>query len=325
VHTTLKLDEFYRPVAKQLDEVRRAVTDLWAEAQQLVYGSGVTPPKMGGKLLRPALCLLSAGALGAKQLAEFIPMATAMELLHIAALAHDDVIDDSDTRRGQRSLNAQWDNHTAVLGGDYLVARSIAILGEYDNTRVITNAINSVREMAEGELVHFGNRLREPTEESCISLARQKTASLFAVTCSTPGCLTIGEPARALHEYGHGFGIAFQIADDLLDLTQDPETLGKPACGDIVEGKTTLPLLQLRAALDEEGAARLDSLKGGPLTEDDQEWVASEIESTGVRARVEAIAQGYADGARRSLQDLQASPYKDAMVGLTEFALARAS
>ncbi len=321
----MTLDELYRPVEESLDQVRQAVADLWEDALKLVYGPGASPPKMGGKMLRPALCLLSAGALGAKDLSAFVPMATAMELLHIAALAHDDVIDDSDTRRGQRSLNAQWDNHTAVLGGDYLVARSIGILGHYDNTRVITNAIDSVREMAEGELTHFGQRSSEPTEESCISLSRQKTASLFAVTCSTPGCLTIGEPSQALHEYGHGFGIAFQIADDLLDLTQDPETLGKPACGDIVEGKTTLPLLQLRAALDEDGVQRLDAMTGGELSEEEKEWVGTVIESTGVRARTEAVAQGYADDARRAIQDLAPSRYKDTMVGLTEFALARVS
>ncbi len=321
----MTLDELYKPVEESLQQVRQAVADLWEDALKLVYGPDAKPPQMGGKMLRPALCLLSAGALGAKNLMEFVPMATAMELLHIAALAHDDVIDDSDTRRGQRSLNAQWDNHTAVLGGDYLVARSISILGQYDNTRVITNAIDSVREMAEGELTHFGKRLSQPTEESCISLSRQKTASLFAVTCSTPGCLTIGEPSQSLHEYGHGFGIAFQIADDLLDLTQDPETLGKPACGDIIEGKTTLPLLQLRAALDEEGVQRLDTMTGGELSEEDKEWVGTVIESTGVQSRTEAVAQGYADDARRAIQDLPASRYKDTMVGLTEFALARVS
>jgi geranylgeranyl pyrophosphate synthase len=325
VQSTITLEELYRPVEENLDQVRHAVTDLWEDALKLVYGPGATPPKMGGKMLRPALCLLSAGALGAKDLSEFVPMATAMELLHIAALAHDDVIDDADTRRGQRSLNAQWDNHTAVLGGDYLVARSIGILGHYDNTRVITNAIDSVREMAEGELTHFGHRLNEPTEESCISLSRQKTASLFAVTCSTPGCLTIGEPSRALHDYGHGFGIAFQIADDLLDLTQDPETLGKPACGDIVEGKTTLPLLRLRAALDDKEVKRLDDMTGGDLSEEDKEWIGTVIESTGVRAQTEAIAQGYADDARRAVQDLGPSRYKDTMIALTEFALARVS
>lgn len=321
----MTLDELYKPVEESLQQVRQAVADLWEDALKLVYGPGVKPPQMGGKMLRPALCLLSAGALGAKNLMDFVPMATAMELLHIAALAHDDVIDDSDTRRGQRSLNAQWDNHTAVLGGDYLVARSISILGQYDNTRVITNAIDSVREMAEGELTHFGKRMSEPTEESCISLSRQKTASLFAVTCSTPGCLTIGEPSRSLHDYGHGFGIAFQIADDLLDLTQDPETLGKPACGDIIEGKTTLPLLQLRSALDEEGVRRLDTMTGGELSEEDKEWVGTVIESTGVQSRTEAVAQSYADDARRAIQDLPPSRYKDTMVGLTEFALARVS
>jgi geranylgeranyl pyrophosphate synthase len=321
----MTLEDLYRPIETPLTDVRQAIADLWEEALQLVYGPGAEPPRMGGKLLRPALCLMSAGALGAKDLAAFVPMATAMELLHIAALAHDDVIDDSDTRRGQRSLNAQWDNHTAVLGGDYLVARSINILGQYNNTRVITNAIDSVREMAEGELTHFGNRLREPTAESCISLARQKTASLFAVTCSTPGCLVIDEPSKAMHEYGLGFGIAFQIADDLLDLTQDPETLGKPACGDIVEGKSTLPLLMLREALDPEGQNRLDEMTGDAVSDEDQEWVGAVIESTGVRERVEGVAQGYADDARRAVQTLAPSPYKDAMLALTEFAMARVS
>jgi geranylgeranyl pyrophosphate synthase len=276
-------------------------------------------------MLRPALCLLSAGATGAANSSHFVRLAVAMELLHLAALAHDDVIDGADRRHGTQSLNARWDNHTAVLGGDYLVARAITIMGEYDSCSVITNAIDSVREMAEGELTNFGLGPDHYSIESCVSLARQKTASLFAVTCSTPGCLIEGAPRADLHAYGLAFGIAFQLVDDLLDLSQDPETLGKPAFGDVAEGKKTLPLLYLRQGLDRKGVARLDSMKGKVLTEDDRRWTAAAIESTGAHEKTAALAREYAEDARNALAGIPPSIYRDAMFGLTEFIVVRGS
>jgi octaprenyl-diphosphate synthase len=323
--TTITIKELYKPVAPQVEQVRSAVGDLWVEALRLVHGPKLPAPTIGGKLLRPALCFLSAGAIGDKNLDRFVPLATAMELLHLAALAHDDVIDSANMRRGETSLNARWDNHTAVLGGDYLVARAIAVMGEYDSCAVIINAIDSVRQMAEGELTTFGRGVNNLTEEGCLSLARQKTASLFAVTCSTAAILVKNEPLQSLHRYGDALGIAFQIVDDLLDLAQSQETLGKPSCGDLVEGKRTIPILYMRDELDDAGKQRLDDMKGKKLTEDDKDWVSQTFQDTGAKDRTEALARKYTQDARTALEEIPDNPYRDAMLGLTEFVLVRAS
>jgi geranylgeranyl pyrophosphate synthase len=319
----MTLKELYAPIQRDMESVRAHLADLWADALRFVYGERLPKLPLGGKMLRPAMSLLSAGALGAPDTARFARLATAMELLHLAALAHDDVIDHANLRHGMRSLNAMWDNHTAVLGGDYLVARAIDILGSYDSCLVITNAINSVREMSEGELTHFGLGREHYSPEACISLARQKTASLFAVACSTPACLIEGAPRPELHAYGLAFGVAFQLVDDLLDLTRDEEALGKPAFGDIVEGKKTLPIIYLRESLDESGRARLDRLKGKPLSDEDRAWVTEAIDSSGAREQTEAIVREYIDEARAAIAPFPASPYRESMLGLAEFVLVR--
>lgn len=322
---TLTLEELYQPVAAQLDKVRANVEQLWTEALRLVHGPAMATPRIGGKMMRPALCLMSAGAIGATDLDRFVSVGTAVELLHLAALAHDDVIDRASVRRGTSSLNARWDNHTAVLGGDYLVARAIAVMGEYDSCAMITNAIDSVRQMAEGELTTFGRDAQPLTEAECIKLARQKTASLFAVTCSTPSILVTGKPVECLNQYGYALGIAFQIIDDLLDVSQKQETLGKQACGDLIEGKCTLPILYMREALEGHGIARLDAMKGQELTDDDKDWVSQALNETGARERTLAQARKYTDEARHALESVPANIYRDAMYGMTEFVLVRGS
>lgn len=322
--TAPAMKEFYRPIAPELGRVREIAAELWAETLELVYGPGFEAPAPGGKLLRPALTLLSAGATGAKDIASFAPMATAMELLHLAALAHDDVIDGADTRRGERSLRSQWDNHTAVLGGDYLVARAIALLGGYNATSVILNAVDSVRQMAEGELNYFAKGKECYELDACIRLAKKKTASLFAISCSTPTYLTDPAYRAPLYAYGMGMGVAFQIADDVLDLVQDAETLGKPSCGDLVEGKRTLPILCMREKLDADGQARLNSFRNG-MGDDDRAWVHEMMETTGARLRAEQLALEYVAESRYSLDDLPRSPYRDAMVQIADFVVSRAS
>jgi geranylgeranyl pyrophosphate synthase len=321
--TTVTLAELYNPVKGELVSVRNGVGELWAEALRLVHGESMKTPRMGGKMLRPALALMSAGATGSADLERFVSMATAMELLHLAALAHDDVIDKAEMRRGVRSLHARWDNHAAVLGGDYLVARAIRLLGVYDCCDVIVNAIDSVREMAEGELESFGFGPDNATPEQCISLARQKTASLFAVTCSTPALLTDRTYRDTLHEYGMALGVAFQLIDDLLDLTQDDSVLGKPACGDLVAGKKTLPIAYLREGLDSSNRTHLDKLNGATLSAGDREWVATLVESSGARERTESLARNYAAKARVALDRIPPSTYRDSMLGLTEFVVVR--
>jgi octaprenyl-diphosphate synthase len=238
-------------------------------------------------------------------------------------LTHDDVVDKAALRRGAASLNALWDDRTAVLSGDYLVARSIELLAELGSCPVITNTFNAVRQMTEGELGSLARGGCDYTQQDCIRLAEQKTASYFAATCSAPTYTTGLEYRAALHEYGLALGIAFQIIDDILDITQQEKALGKPSCGDIVEGKGTLPLLFLSQQLDAGDQRALRAMVGGPITDEQRRWLAAKLASTGARDKAETVAQHYADDACATIADLPESPYKEAMRGLTRFILVR--
>ena len=309
----------------ELDLVRAQVGEFWSTALRLVDSSIGYRPEMGGKLLRPALCLLSAGAVGSRDLVHFVTMATSMELLHIASLVHDDVVDDSDVRRGERSLNRLWNNHTAVLGGDYLVARALDSLTVYDSCAVIGNATESIRLMAEGELVNYGLG-GNIGEQDALRWAEGKTASFFAVTCSTPSLLVEPSKRETLFQYGMSVGVAFQLVDDILDLTQSSRTLGKPSCGDVVEGKKTLPILFLEQGLSGRDKARFDAMFGMTVDDDDRQWIAEKVVSTGAVDRTEQIARQYVQDARESLEaNVSPSPFRDSMNGIAEFILVRAS
>ncbi len=321
----MTLEQLYEPIQAELRQVHDTVSRYWSDTFALVCGPSGAPVQAGGKLLRPALCLLAAGASGARNLEAFVPLATACELLHIAALAHDDVVDHADRRRGAASLNALWDDRTAVLSGDYLVARSIALMVSYQSCGLIENATNALQRMTEGELVSLGKRGDAFTQRDCIELAERKTAIYFAVTCTAPTYL-VGEAWRGIfQQFAMAFGVAFQIIDDILDLAQHQDALGKPSCGDIVEGKQTLPLLYLREALEPNGRDRLRQLLGRPIADADRRWVADALTNTGAKVRAEAIARQYADVACLALETLPPTPHKESMRGLADFILVRNS
>ncbi|HEO71929.1 MAG TPA: polyprenyl synthetase family protein [Candidatus Hydrogenedentes bacterium] len=315
----------YEPVSIELKAVYTTVNALWTDALRLVYDDNLELKSTQGKLLRPAMCLLSAGAIGAQDLHRFVDLAATFEMLHLAALVHDDVVDSADIRRGTRSLNALWDDHAAVLGGDYLVARATSLLTPYDSCPLIACVVDSVRQMAEGELRSIRRNANTFSEDDCIQLARQKTASLFAACCVGPTYL-IDTPHRlALERYGLGFGTAFQLSDDILDLAQTEEKLGKPSCGDVSEGKATLPLRFMRDGLDPDDTARLDAMRGAAISEQDRAWVAKTLERTGARGQTEAIAHRYVDNARKALDELPESPYRRSLTALLDFVLTRGS
>ncbi len=323
--STTQLSELYRPVEDELSLVREEIANLWTDVIRLVNGKSDGVQPVGGKLLRPAMCLLSAGAIGAKNLNRYVSMASAMELLHMAALAHDDVIDEASLRRGKLSLNAMWDNHAAVLGGDYLVARGIGVLSSYDSCDVIANAVDCIRQMAEGELTDFGRGLNGYSLEGCLNLARSKTASLFAVSCSTPCVLRGGAYRDDMHTFGLNVGTAFQIVDDILDLVQNEDILGKPSCGDLIAGKRTLPILYLRDRLDDVDRNRIDSMRGATLTDADRAWVATMLDTTGALQQAIDVAREYSNNGCNALECLPSSHYKSTLLALAEFVLVRGS
>lgn len=304
--------------------MREAVNALWSDTLDLVHGPLISPRRTSGKLLRPALCLLSAGAAGAQDLGEFVSLAAALEVLHVAALTHDDVVDKAHIRRGAVSLNALWDDRIAVLTGDYLVSRASGLLTRYGSCAIMAEVFDAVRRMTEGELASFGRSTQQLMREDCLRIAEQKTATLFAATCSVPTCIVGAAHREFLRQYGTALGIAFQLVDDLLDISQNEATLGKPSCGDIAGGKKTLPILFMSEALNAEDRDRLNRMTGRAIADQDRHWAATVLESSGARARTEAVAREYSEKARAALEPLPASGYRESMLGLTEFVLVRA-
>ncbi|MBI2423340.1 MAG: polyprenyl synthetase family protein [Candidatus Hydrogenedentes bacterium] len=322
--TTITLPELYRPIDAPLRGVRAEVEQLWRDALSLVGLTESLSIPLGGKMLRPALCLLAAGAIGGKDLRRYVRLATAFEALHIASLAHDDVIDRALLRRGVSSLTGLWDNHAAILGGDYLVARSVEILAEYDSCTVIANAITSVRRMAEGELFFFGRENEPIREADCIMLAEQKTASLFAEACSAPAYVIDRTHRDALRAYGTALGIAFQIVDDLIDITQTAEQTGKPSCGDLIEGKKTIPIMYLKQTVSPADLKRIEAMRHGDVDDEERAWVVGLALDCGVPQQTETLLRKFADEAISALSPLPDSEFRRSMEGMVEFVLVRA-
>jgi len=319
----LTLSDIYKPIQEQISCVSEKVQKVWEEALQLVNIDFSTAPKAKGKLLRPAICLLSAGAIGKKDLDAYISLGTSYELLHLASLTHDDVIDRAVLRRGGQSLNTLWDNHAAVLGGDYLVARAIELLGIYENHELIINAVQCVREMAEGELKFFAKPIENFTTNDCTELARKKTAMLFARSASSPALIEKSPTKESLFHFGENIGIVFQFIDDLLDLTQDTNTLGKPRYSDISEKKVTLPILILWNKLNDTEKKRFHTVFGKPINEKEQYWLQEQIEKYKIEKELLQHTEILKLTAIEALSILPDSDYKESLRSLCHFIVQR--
>ncbi|NPV90962.1 MAG: polyprenyl synthetase family protein [Firmicutes bacterium] len=201
----------------------------------------------GGKRLRPRLAIACA-EFGVPSRFELVATATALEMIHMASLIHDDVIDESATRRGRRTINRLWGNQTAVLAGDYLFSSAFRMLCShrlYDVLVLLTGAIGM---MCEGEINQFASAYRpDYTREAYYDCIFRKTACLFAASCQAGAMVAGCSPAELerLYEFGLHLGYAYQILDDILDLVADPEKLGKPVGSDLSRGLLTLPTLLL--------------------------------------------------------------------------------
>ena len=214
--------------------------------------------RLGGKRLRPALVLLSAQACGGIR-PEHVPLAAMAELIHTASLVHDDVLDEATIRRHLDTINARWDNEASVLLGDYLFARAMCLASSLDDAFACRLISESARNMCEGELKQIESRGDYDLSESdYFEIIAGKTAALTACCCRLGAHYAGAEPAvcEALARYGHDLGVAFQIADDVLDLLGDEAAVGKSLGTDLRKQKATLPLIRLLATVSAEDRER---------------------------------------------------------------------
>lgn len=298
---------------------RRLASDVVLVNQVAEYIIGA-----GGKRLRPMLLLLAAGALGHHG-SDAHQLAAVVEFIHTSTLLHDDVVDESDLRRGRKTANAVWGNAASVLVGDFLYSRSFQLmveLGRMDVQQILADTTNTI---AEGEVLQLLHVRNPDTDEAAyLRVIERKTAILFAAATRL-GALLAGADAatqQALHDYGLALGYAFQIADDVLDYASDAATLGKNLGDDLAEGKMTLPLIHAMACGDAATRAELRRIvENGDL--DGMPVVLAAITRADSLAYSRARALDYAKAAEAALAALPANACTDALRGLARYAVSR--
>jgi len=219
-----------------------------------------------GKRLRPALAVLSAQAAGGWD-DRVIEAGVAVEMIHTATMIHDDVVDSAALRRGKQTVNSAWDSRIAVLMGDFLLSRALNILVDLKDPVALETVSRVTERLSQGEIYEIQIGLQADTREaSYLGMVSDKTASLIAASCRI-GPILVGAPpliVETLGRYGEALGLAFQIADDVLDFTGDADTLGKPVGHDLREGKITLPLIRALAAAPDSERAAIEALLQKP-------------------------------------------------------------
>jgi octaprenyl-diphosphate synthase len=324
----MDLAQIYDPVREDLQALQQLLRGELSADDPFVGELVAHVLHTRGKLLRPALVCLSALACGGGSPAR-LEVAGAVELIHVASLIHDDVIDAADLRRGQATVNAIWGNQVAVLMGDYLFSKAFHMLARLHDAELAAAMAGATVKMSQAEIkqIKYGNTPH--TDEAIyFEIIEGKTAHLFSAACRC-GALTAGAPeaaASALADFGLEWGMAFQITDDALDLTSTPDQVGKPIGSDIQTGKVTLPVIHALARAPEPDRRRLELLLRSP-DGDRGPQAAGEIgdiltRSGAIEHALDA-ARVRAQRAATSLSGLDRSVARDSLAALVEFVTVR--
>jgi octaprenyl-diphosphate synthase len=321
----MNLKEIAKPIARHLDEFNAVFRAAPATDVALLNTVVRYVIRQKGKQIRPILVLLSAEACGGAVRDSYVA-ATLVELLHTATLVHDDVVDESDRRRGVASVNAVWKNKVAVLVGDFLLARGMLIAMEHDRADFLKITTTAVRRMSEGELLQIQkSRTLNIDEATYFRIIGDKTASLVATCCELGAASTNAPPAVRVRmsRFGEHLGIAFQIRDDVFDYASRRAQIGKPVGIDLKEKKLTLPLIySLSQAPKREGKDILALVKEGKGSKV-RSAVGAFVERFGGIAYAMKRASDHALQAKLILSELPPSAARTSLQALTEFVVSR--
>jgi len=314
-------------ISERLEAVEACLREQSASVVDTVAAVGETTLEAGGKRLRPALAVVSALAAGGRnEDPRIIGIGACLELVHMATLVHDDVIDESKTRRGRPTAASVVGNTAAILGGDVLLAKAMRLLAVDGDTEIIRSVSEAVVDLAEGEVMELELRgLLSTSEGDYRSVVSRKTSALISCACRV-GAMTAGAtPATvdALSEYGQRLGDAFQIADDLLDYDGDRFKTGKPWATDFREGQPTLPLILLQGSLSPDESLFLETRFGNGVSDDDLTQICAWMKERGSLAAAAQAAKAESEAAIAVLAGLPESPYRDILEGIARFVVER--
>jgi octaprenyl-diphosphate synthase len=279
----------------------------------------------GGKRIRPALLLLSAKLLGYNGRGA-IKLASVVEIIHTATLVHDDIIDEADTRRGRPAANTQWGNSKCVLAGDWLYMQAFKIAVQERNFRILDVLIELTQQMVEGELLQMEKLGKPISLEEHLDLIYRKTACLFSVSMRVGGILggATTQQEERLGQYGRDLGMAFQIVDDVLDLTASESVLGKPVASDLREGKATMAVIHaLERCTPAEHAVIETVLRDRAFNGVTHEQILEILNEYGSIEAAHDRAAEYAESARKSICTFPDSEIKRALLWAPDFVVLR--
>ena len=314
------------PVAEDMRAVDAVIRRRLGSEVVLINQIGEYIISAGGKRLRPVILLLVANALGYK--GEYHhELAAVVEFIHTATLLHDDVVDESDLRRGRKTANAVFGNAASVLVGDFLYSRAFQMMVQANSMRIMQILADATNIISEGEVLQLLN-MHDPdvTEERYLQVIRYKTAKLFEAAAQIGAVLSGADAAteEAAAEYGRRIGTAFQIVDDLLDYTATADQMGKNAGDDLREGKPTLPLIYLlRNGTEEQRALVCEAIEQGGTEHFDAIFAA--IQASGALEYTRQTAEREAAAAETAVNALPPSLFRQTLIDLCAFSLQRQS
>lgn len=323
----MTLEDIYRPVERELGLVERSLREISRTGDPAVSEAITEILGAGGKRLRPALLLIAARGCGYSG-ERSINLAVAIELVHTASLIHDDVIDRAAVRRSAATVNSRWGNRVAVLLGDYLYAEVVRILAEDGNVEIMRNVAVTTSRMTRGEIAQtLARKDLSVTEGRYLSMIAEKTAALISCSCRVGALL--GErhngEVEVLADYGLNLGMAFQIADDLLDLTGEQGRLGKVLGNDIREGRLTLPVIHaMSVASEKDGAWLGEVLRSGRVDDGVLERIREVVERYQGIEYSRRKAMEYGRACKERLKALEESESQTALAMLADYVVARA-
>lgn len=320
------LSRLFATIEDDLEVVDQTFHQRASSGMELLNSAAIHALSSPGKRLRTALTLLS-GRLIEYHFDKLLPLSVAFEMVHLATLVHDDIIDEATTRRGVSTVNATYGDHVAILLGDYLFARTAGLIAEVEDFRVDRLFSEMVANVCEGTILELlAAHHLDLSVERYLQRISYKTACLMSACCK--GGATVGRGSDAqialMEEYGRNLGIAFQIVDDVLDYTGQEATIGKPAGNDLRQGLVTLPLIYSLQQAHNGHTERVTALLQAPQPDEDAvaqvvTWVR---ESPAIGEALD-LARHYGARARALLSEFPASPERSALEELVEFVVAR--
>lgn len=318
------IDRIRKPVEAEFLQFRQEMVSAFSSDNQILSHVSAYISQSQGKQFRPIFLLLSAAIAGGVS-AHSITMAAALEMLHTASLLHDDVVDEADQRRARRSINAAWDNKTAILSGDFYLSKVIALVASTGDCRLMQGLAETGLSLSDGELVQLAHAGRLDTDEpTYFDIIGKKTASMFGFSAYA-GALTGGadeKTASLLKQYGEYLGCIFQIRDDIFDYFESSE-VGKPVGADLREGKLTLPLIYaLKSPVFSAPLRKLLSGLNDMVPEQVKEVCRLVVESGGVEYATRKM-QEIKVKALELLHHFTDSPYRQSLALCLDYAMDR--